>query len=198
MILEWQVIKQARCDLVHEGAARARVSLRPPTLSRPTRQVPPDSICFSTAIRCPLGQKSRVERLKAKVEPLLSKVTVETGKVHFFNVGLLDSCQSRCAVGHAPADIRARGVGVSCERSTPVRTHPVIRPRILRIQSPTDAGLVLKARRLVYHSIRALNPQEGRISGADIRPFRSSVLRIPKRARSRVTNRLEGGGHVGL
>ena len=39
---------------------------------------PDNSRCFSTAVqeRCPPRQKSRVERLKAKVEPLITEVTV--------------------------------------------------------------------------------------------------------------------------
>ena len=48
------------------------------------------SICFSTAVqdilletrvRCPPRQKSRVERLEAKVEPLLTQVKVENKHV---------------------------------------------------------------------------------------------------------------------
>ena len=64
-------------------------TLQPQTLT--PRNVNPEnstcSLCFSTAVqdllteneeeRCPPRQKSRVERLKAKVEPLLSQVTLE-------------------------------------------------------------------------------------------------------------------------
>ena len=37
------------------------------------------SLCFSTAVRCPPRPKSRVERLKAKLKPLLTSVEVDFG-----------------------------------------------------------------------------------------------------------------------
>ena len=57
------------------GWTRCMSTLPPPCMSI-------SSLCFSTAVqdrkeRCPPRQESRVERLKAKVEPLLTEVTME-------------------------------------------------------------------------------------------------------------------------
>ena len=42
----------------------------------------PGVMHFKPGVTCPPGQKSRVERLKAKVEPLLDKITVDNA-THF-------------------------------------------------------------------------------------------------------------------